>query len=317
MKKTAILLVCTALLAAALVACRRDAGTPAYVPHETENTGTPAYVEPAMEGTTIADEASEFSTETALQAPESETAARTEAATSFAAGKTALQAAPAVCVSPTTPSTAAKTQAAPATAAPANVLIAQADTPRPANTAPNTAALPMVPVAATNTPYVAPTTTTATHKGKKVYGYLNQPARNIVNAIVDELARDERIARLYELWYEQREAVLKTYRSEMPERVPLSRNSEFKAIKNAVIAEAAALLPAQSQTAQSAEQQTAPQDHAGNVTLDTAMGSLRLLQHLSRMIDNKIDEGPKQVQVESKLREEIQIKRREQGLRDG
>ena len=80
------------------------------------------------------------------------------------------------------------------------------------------------------------------HKGKKVYGYLNQPARNIVNAIVDELVKDERIARLYALWYEQREAVLETYRSDMPERLPLSANSEFKTIKNAVIEEAAKLV---------------------------------------------------------------------------
>ena len=82
----------------------------------------------------------------------------------------------------------------------------------------------------------------AVHKGKKVYGYLDQPARNIVNAVVDELARDEHIAQLYDLWHEQREAVLSTYRSEMPERLPLSQNSEFKSIKNAVIAEAAKLM---------------------------------------------------------------------------
>jgi len=81
-----------------------------------------------------------------------------------------------------------------------------------------------------------------THKGKKVYGYLDQTGRNIVNAITDELARDERIAELYNLWYEQREAVLATYRSDMPERLPLSANSEFKAIKNAIIAEAAKLV---------------------------------------------------------------------------
>jgi len=81
----------------------------------------------------------------------------------------------------------------------------------------------------------------AAHKGKKVYGYLSQPARNIVNAVVDELARDERIVQLYDLWYQQREAVLATYRSEMPERLPLSQNGEFKTIKNAVITEAAKL----------------------------------------------------------------------------
>ena len=79
------------------------------------------------------------------------------------------------------------------------------------------------------------------HKGKKVYGYLNQPTRNVVNAVVDELAKDQRIAQLYSLWYEQREAVLAIYRSEMPERVALSQNNEFKSIKNAVIQEVLSL----------------------------------------------------------------------------
>jgi len=77
--------------------------------------------------------------------------------------------------------------------------------------------------------------------GKKVYGYLPADAKATIDRIVDELAKDERIAELYDLWYEQREAVLATYRSEMPERVPLSQNGEFKAIKNAVITEAAKL----------------------------------------------------------------------------
>ncbi len=76
------------------------------------------------------------------------------------------------------------------------------------------------------------------YDGKKVYGYLPKTAKNLVNGIVDELAKDERIAKLYDLWYEQRENVLKTYASEMPERIPLSQNDEFKSIRNAVVTEA-------------------------------------------------------------------------------
>ena len=74
--------------------------------------------------------------------------------------------------------------------------------------------------------------------GKKVYGYLKADVKAIVDSIVAELAADERISRLYDLWYEQREAVLHTYTDEMPERIPLSQNKEFKPIKNAVIQEA-------------------------------------------------------------------------------
>jgi len=75
------------------------------------------------------------------------------------------------------------------------------------------------------------------HKGKKVYGYLPKEVKNLVNGVIDELMRDNDLQKLYELWYEQRENVLKTYRDKMPERLPLSVNEEFKSVRNTVIAE--------------------------------------------------------------------------------
>ena len=78
----------------------------------------------------------------------------------------------------------------------------------------------------------------AATSGKKVYGYLKADVKALVDSVVDELAADPRLAQLYDLWYEQREFVLKTYTDEMPERVLLSQNKEFKPIKNAVIQEA-------------------------------------------------------------------------------
>lgn len=74
--------------------------------------------------------------------------------------------------------------------------------------------------------------------GKKVYGYLKTDVKSIIDSIIDELADDERISALYDLWYEQRESVIKTYTDELPERVSLSQNKEFKSIKNAVVQEA-------------------------------------------------------------------------------
>ncbi len=76
------------------------------------------------------------------------------------------------------------------------------------------------------------------YKGKKVYGYLPRKAKNLVNGIVDEAEKDKRIASLYNLWYEQRGKVLKTYTDTTPNRIPLSQNKEFRSIKNAVIKEA-------------------------------------------------------------------------------
>ena len=69
--------------------------------------------------------------------------------------------------------------------------------------------------------------------GKKVYGYLKSDVKAIVDRIVAELAGDENIRELYDLWYEQRENVLRTYTDHFPERVPLEQNREFKSIRSA------------------------------------------------------------------------------------
>ena len=79
-------------------------------------------------------------------------------------------------------------------------------------------------------------------KGKKQYGYLKADVKAIVNRIVMELAADERIAKLYDLWYEQAEEIRRTYTNEMPKRIPLVDNKEFASIKNSVIKEAMNLL---------------------------------------------------------------------------
>ena len=77
--------------------------------------------------------------------------------------------------------------------------------------------------------------------GKKQYGYLRPQLKALVDEIVDELERDERVAAAYNLWYEMREEVLRTYKDDLPDRIPLSRQKEFKRIKNIVIQEAVKL----------------------------------------------------------------------------
>ncbi len=77
--------------------------------------------------------------------------------------------------------------------------------------------------------------------GKKQYGYLKASLKSIVDGIVDELEKGPRVAAVYELWYQSREEVLRTYKDDLPERLPLSRQKEFKRIKNIVIEEAVRL----------------------------------------------------------------------------
>ena len=74
--------------------------------------------------------------------------------------------------------------------------------------------------------------------GKKVYGYLKSDVKDLIDSIVDEVAKDERVSALYDLWYECKEEVLLTYSQSLPKRVSLSQNKEFKSVRNTVIEEA-------------------------------------------------------------------------------
>ena len=76
------------------------------------------------------------------------------------------------------------------------------------------------------------------HKGKKVYGYLKKPAKAQVDAIVDELAKVPEVAECYEQWNQLRDELERYYKDSPREHLPLSRQKEFKAIKNMVIREA-------------------------------------------------------------------------------
>ena len=62
--------------------------------------------------------------------------------------------------------------------------------------------------------------------------------KNLIDSIVDLIADDERVSKLYDLWYENKPSIIRTYTDEMPDKIPLSQNKEFKSIKNMVITQA-------------------------------------------------------------------------------
>ena len=77
--------------------------------------------------------------------------------------------------------------------------------------------------------------------GKKVYGYLKRDVKDLVDRIVDELAKDEKVDALYQAWGKRREEILMTYQNSAPPLPPLSGQPQFKSLKNMVIAEAVKL----------------------------------------------------------------------------
>lgn len=75
-------------------------------------------------------------------------------------------------------------------------------------------------------------------KGQKVYGYLKKPVKAQVDVIVDELAKLPEVAACYEEWNRLRDEVERYYKDTPREHQPLSRQKEFRAIKNMVVREA-------------------------------------------------------------------------------
>ena len=76
-----------------------------------------------------------------------------------------------------------------------------------------------------------------TVKGRTVYGYLPPRAKAIVDAIVEELAKDEQVSAAYETWQTLYEQVCLDYDQRPPKRLPLSRQKEFRSVRNMVIQE--------------------------------------------------------------------------------
>ena len=76
-----------------------------------------------------------------------------------------------------------------------------------------------------------------TIKGRKVYGYLPPRVKSIVDAIVEEIAKDEKVAAAYTAWQELYEQVCRDYDEKLRERLPLSQQKEFKAVRNMIIQE--------------------------------------------------------------------------------
>lgn len=74
--------------------------------------------------------------------------------------------------------------------------------------------------------------------GKKQYGYLKADLKNVVDEIVDELAKDSRVAEAYRLWWETKGRIESIYAETPSEPPPLSRCNDFKPIRNMVIQEA-------------------------------------------------------------------------------
>jgi len=180
-------------------------------------------------------------------------------------------------------------------------------------------------------------------KGKKVYGYLKLDVKAIVDSIVDELSNDDRIKKLYDLWYEQKENTIRTYTDEIPDRIPLAQNKEFKSIKNAIIKEALKLNLTEDvvEKSENSDNESVSnlfeyeENTSSESTFDSdrgvlyphysiktnrnsvAVSSLYLLRYLCNIIQNQLrfEEKQKAQRTDKKLQQKINDKKQAQGLK--
>ena len=167
------------------------------------------------------------------------------------------------------------------------------------------------------------------YSGKKVYGYLPPATKRIVDAIVDELSGDERVAEAYSLWQNMRDEVFSFYAKAKPARVPLSQQKEFKPVRNMVIREVVQMMEqrqnknvendelhqtapkletASESSASTATPNTPPrQEHRTPPPESVSACMICMLHHMSNIFrDNVSPSGYRGLQLDRKRRKELQ-----------
>lgn len=139
------------------------------------------------------------------------------------------------------------------------------------------------------------------YTGRKMYGYLPRNMKQTVDAIVAELAKDERIAELYAEWNKVNHEKLSVYYDKPKPDIPLEDNKEFRDIKNAVLRSAVLILQSQQQ-----EQPVSVTVSVGSLILQLAKAIAASCQKRRMKLDTQID---------SKLKSRIERKKQAHGLK--
>ena len=74
-------------------------------------------------------------------------------------------------------------------------------------------------------------------QGKKVYGYLPKPLKQLTDEVVDAMEKLPTVNECYQKWWELQCQLNDYYSEQQRQRPPLSQQKEFRQIKNAVIKE--------------------------------------------------------------------------------
>lgn len=158
-------------------------------------------------------------------------------------------------------------------------------------------------------------------KGKKQYGYLPKGVKNLVDELVDDLSKNKKVERLYDLWYQAKCSVTKTYTDEPPEKLLLSKEKAFKAVRNALVYEASRLGFEMSHSERNNHHNT---DNSKRTEKESggarhkryvANAAIRFAYHLGRIFyDNYKKYDPEEDDIDRKLKREIEAVKNGQNI---
>ena len=159
-----------------------------------------------------------------------------------------------------------------------------------------------------------------TVNGKKQYGYLKKPLKDMVDSIVDELENLPEVAAYYSVWNGLRDTLEGYYKNRPRQHNPLSQQKEFRAIKNALIQEAERLcLQHEESSAQTSanpmlvtENTSSPTSHSVRPPSEYLLNStVRLFHQIGRIFRDNASppSNPMGIRIDSKRRKKLMQKR--------
>ena len=159
-----------------------------------------------------------------------------------------------------------------------------------------------------------------TVNGKKQYGYLKKPLKDMVDSIVDELENLPEVAAYYSVWNDLRDTLEGYYKNRPRQHNPLSQQKEFRAIKNAIIQEAERLrCQLEESSAQTSANPLLTDEHISSITSQFARlpseyllnSTVRLFHQMGKIFrDNAApSSNPMGIRIDSKRRKKLMQKR--------
>ena len=159
-----------------------------------------------------------------------------------------------------------------------------------------------------------------TATGKKQYGYLKKPLKDMVDFIVDELEKMPEVAAYYSVWNDLRDTLEGYYKNRPRQHNSLSQQKEFRAIKNAIIQEAERLrCQLEESSAQTSANPLLTDEHISSITSQFARlpseyllnSTVRLFHQMGQIFrDNAAPpSNPMGIRIDSKRRKKLMQKR--------